>query len=691
MEKLGSRNSTNFQKHLYEIFKKIKHTADDPLKYHQLLLEKYVINYPECRGILMYHEMGTGKTINSINIAENLIQDGWKIIILSSKSLHQNYIDNIKKFLNLKQHDIENIEDHIKQNYSFVSINASNALEQLKEAAILDKEFDIFDVDEDTIEQPLENVVLIVDEAHNLFNSIVNLSKNGLGIYKLIMKSQKIKLLFLTGRPIINNPFELVSCFNMLAQSRTSKTLFGESYKDFVQYFISPKNRIKNPIKFQNRIFGLVSYYEASEEEKKKTFPIKKPTKIERIPMSIKQYAAYASARDKEIDESARRFRRSKTIPPMGKPKGAGSSYRIRSRQFSNFIYPEYATELVNQKTKQYPDKLKDDDLTKKLSVYSPKLAKLLGNIEKHRKGSAAGIGYIYSQFLDFGINIIAKALDAQGYIPITGIEDVLERRISNSNRQAKTYAIISGEVDPKIRGKLIEIFNADINKRGQVLFLLLITITGAEGIDLKNVRHVHIFEPYWHIALIDQILARSIRFNSHIALPTIDRNVQPYIYLSDYPTDLTKANSISLLRKEKTTDIELYESAQANQMLINSFLIALKEVSIDCLLHSDQNFIQRCRICSPTGEQLFLEDLSKDMKVSSPCQPLQEKKIKVKEIIITIDNENKKFYYKIDPKPFQIIHLFEYKPELDSYIEIFPGHPYYEDIQTAVQEREKV
>ena len=36
-------------------------------------------------------------------------------------------------------------------------------------------------------------------------------------------------------------------------------------------------------------------------------------------------------------------------------------------------------------------------------------------------------------------------------------------------------------------------------NADGELIQLLMITSSGAEGIDLKNVRYVHIMEPYWH------------------------------------------------------------------------------------------------------------------------------------------------------------------------------------------------
>ena len=50
---------------------------------------------------------------------------------------------------------------------------------------------------------------------------------------------------------------------------------------------------------------------------------------------------------------------------------------------------------------------------------------------------------------------------------------------------------------------------------------ILLTTKTGAEGIDLKNVRQVHIVEPYWNPVRLKQVKGRAIRVA--LVLETVD------------------------------------------------------------------------------------------------------------------------------------------------------------------------
>ena len=94
-------------------------------------------------------------------------------------------------------------------------------------------------------------------------------------------------------------------------------------------------------------------------------------------------------------------------------------------------------------------------------------------------------------------------------------------------------YAIISGEVDPIDRENIQKVLNSPGNINGELISVLLISKTGAEGLDLKGVRQVHLIEPYWDKAREDQVKSRGIRLGSHSHLPPDQRNVQPYLYIS--------------------------------------------------------------------------------------------------------------------------------------------------------------
>ena len=51
---------------------------------------------------------------------------------------------------------------------------------------------------------------------------------------------------------------------------------------------------------------------------------------------------------------------------------------------------------------------------------------------------------------------------------------------------------------------------------QNEIVKIMMITSSGAEGISLRNVRYVHIMEPYWQPVRIEQVIGRARRICSH-------------------------------------------------------------------------------------------------------------------------------------------------------------------------------
>ena len=67
-------------------------------------------------------------------------------------------------------------------------------------------------------EKKLDNSLLIIDEVHNLTNGMAK-GKPGVEpkyLDKIIMEAENLKLVFLSGTPMINNLFEAGKLFNLL-------------------------------------------------------------------------------------------------------------------------------------------------------------------------------------------------------------------------------------------------------------------------------------------------------------------------------------------------------------------------------------------------------------------------------------------------------------------------------------------
>ena len=738
-------NNTSFALRITEEFRRMK--ADKILKLHQQAVVKYM---ERAHGILVQHDLGTGKSLIAAAILASELAKSRHVIFLSAKTLHGNMEKAINEYKSLSE-ELEKMGT----NYNFITMNASNMLDQfrsLDKVASLDTKFaTVAKVD-------LDNRTLIVDEAHNLFNSIVNGSRNALGLYHAVMSAKNCKVIFMSGTPIVNHPFELVPCYNMIAK----KEVLPSIWDDFTSFFINYRERrIINKAKFQDRITGLTSYYGAfygasykfrndSSEKiikradvtiadlepeviKRADFPTKYRLQVIDCPMSDYQFQQYSLARDKEIHETKATDKR---IPVLQKPRGLFStSYRRLSRQYSNFVFPLRAIETYKERVVLHPDKIIEEDLHQ-LSKYSPKIEKLLENLK------LKGKHLIYSSFVEnSGINILAKIMKLNGWLEhdVNGIEVpfndlrtsrkktrinaddnadeednivvndnaddnivvddnaddnaddnivdddnvVVKKRSKKGGRvskktktpieknKANIFIRITGDVVSESRQGLVNTFNAESNKYGDEIKVIIISGAGAEGLDLKCVRNVHLLEPYWNYMRISQTIGRAVRYKSHEQLPESERDVHSFIYIASYPKKIEAKNP--LLLSEETTDNHLYKGAISMQMIINTFYVAMAEASIDCTIHN-RNEKLKCRLCSPTDQKLYQEDIYTDIKTQSPCLLAKTERVKAKEIEV----DGKKFAYMKEEGKMTIM---EYRDDLGGYRIIGKDHPLYAEI----------
>jgi hypothetical protein len=277
------------------------------------------------------------------------------------------------------------------------------------------------------------------------------------------------------------------------------------------------------------------------------------------------------------------------------------------------------------------------------LAQYSPKFLKILENIqnEDHK-----GLHLVYSQFRTMeGIAILKLVLEANGYAEFkinkstTSGEWVLHDVPAGQESRPK-FVLYTGTEEEKEKEIIRNVYNgswtnvpASItnelkkhghtdNKMGEVIKVFMITASGAEGINLKNTRYVHIVEPYWHMVRLQQVIGRARRICSHQDLPEELRTVQVFLYMAvlsetqktdekysnlrrrdvstlfkkTKPGDKPKQNKSMLDRYEDTlktlpdvvtTDQLLFEKALIKDRVNSQILTAVKETAMDCSLYN--------------------------------------------------------------------------------------------------------
>ena len=249
------------------------------------------------------------------------------------------------------------------------------------------------------------------------------------------------------------------------------------------------------------------------------------------------------------------------------------------------------------------------------LKTYSPKFLKVLENLlDEENKG----LHLLYSHFRTIeGIGILKLILEANGFaefkikksgdswevveneddaakprfVLYTGTETAEEKEIIRNIYNSAWVFVPAGIVN-KIQER------SENNFMGEIIKIFMITSSGAEGINLRNTRFVHIIEPYWHMVRIDQVVGRARRICSHQDLPEDMRTVKVFLYITGFSEQQkTDENNIELRIRDLsridgktpvTTDETLFEMASIKQKTNNQILKAVKETSIDCQLYSN-------------------------------------------------------------------------------------------------------
>lgn len=249
------------------------------------------------------------------------------------------------------------------------------------------------------------------------------------------------------------------------------------------------------------------------------------------------------------------------------------------------------------------------------LQIYSPKFLAMLENIQDP---SHEGLNLIYSQFRTLeGIGIFSLVLEANGFARFKIRKNESGNwvcDISEEDQGKPMFALYTGTESDEEREIIRNVFNSTWdyipvsireqlvpksanNFMGQIIKVLMITASGAEGISLRNVRYVHVMEPYWHPVRIEQVIGRARRICSHNDLKEERlRTVNVILYVMGFtPKQMSDDSSLELrlndvskrdAKKPLTTDQSLFEISTIKEEINRQLLTAVKEASIDCTIH---------------------------------------------------------------------------------------------------------
>lgn len=398
-----------------------------------------------------------------------------------------------------------------------------------------------FKIDEDYVKKiQIPNGLLIIDEAHRL------VSMTGTKYRKLLYAlrynaSPSFRTVLLTGSPIYDKPFEIGLLLNLLRP----RLIFPDNKESFDDIFIENGN-MNNIGLFKKMISGYISYFKGGNP---KAYPYKKTILVKHT-MESYQYDAYKLALQKEVDTDRNQTGKDaesffekyiqNQIQDSSDDQTVSSVFNV-SRLYCNIVFPEVTSEqerelsrnisksrlsITTLKMEMFKKILKEvkqstqtqyDDVLREVKKYSSKFVFIAEMIKK-----TTGPVFIYSNYLSYGVESLAIVLNALGY-----------SEYFSSKPGDLSYFVWKSEETPERISAAKKAFNSEQNKDGSRLKIILGTPTVMEGVDFKRVRQVHVLDPWWNDARMQQIIARAIRLCSHIGLSEEERVVDVYIHLA--------------------------------------------------------------------------------------------------------------------------------------------------------------
>jgi SNF2 family DNA or RNA helicase len=226
------------------------------LKEHQKHLCDYIIKHPKQKGMILFHSVGSGKTITSLTIIRCLLSlyPGKNVFIITPKSL----VDNFHK-------EIEKLKIKFPKNVKIMTHTTFTNM--------IEKDGPEF----------AEDSIIVVDEAHNFKSDIRDkkskTTKQIIGTTgkkaKLLMSATKLasKVILLSATPVQNRPEEFTNLYAMISNGENQlpkiRKVFQElDYKEInkmlknkVSYFKNTDTSEYPSVEFHNVVFHMTKEY----------------------------------------------------------------------------------------------------------------------------------------------------------------------------------------------------------------------------------------------------------------------------------------------------------------------------------------------------------------------------------------------------------------------------------------------
>lgn len=115
-------------------------------------------------------------------------------------------------------------------------------------------------------------------------------------------------------------------------------------------------------------------------------------------------------------------------------------------------------------------------------------------------------------------------------------------------------------------------------NMDGRDVKIIIGSQVASEGVDFRFVREIYIFDSWFHLNKMEQVLGRGIRTCSHVLLPEEHRNCTTYLLVNTFDEG----------EEAETADLYMYRKAMIKAIEVGRVTRVLKRHALDCNLNRE-------------------------------------------------------------------------------------------------------
>ena len=436
------------------------------------------------------------------------------------------------------------------------------------------------------LKKRFSDCLIVIDEVHNIRHSAENKKKMvGINLLKVVKAAANLKLLLLSATPMYNRYEEIIWLLNLMnindgrppikkadIFNKDGTFVIDEEGEEIGKKILISKAigyvsyvRGENPYTFPYRIWPITFNKKHSlihlQKKRKRFYPqqqlnnVQILTPIQHLDLFMVSLDPYQRFGYNKIIERIKE----KISKMHNKTAGMGYEALESALQGLNMIFPyqkpianiadHYGkkgleqTMIFNRKKEnfKYRSSIKKGFgnifSPQEISKYSAKIGSIIHTVQK-----STGIILIYSQYIAAGCIPIALALEEIGFSrygkkslfaksphPPIDYKTLKVKSAEDDDFIPAKYAMITGDIHlSPFKNRLeMKAITDDKNKNGEMVKVVIISKAGAEGLDFRNIRQVHILEPWYNLNREEQVIGRAVRNCSHKDLPFAKRNVE--------------------------------------------------------------------------------------------------------------------------------------------------------------------